>query len=384
MLSKLVSWWSYFYAIPWCVPAWGWSEFRATTGCILTGRVGTGPAARRFADAVGSFLGARYALPVNRGQTAIEIGLRAMGIGPGDDVVLPAFLCRSALDAVTGTGATPVFADVGPDLNVTPATILAALTVRTKCVIVAHLFGAAAPIGEIEELLAKRGIALMDDAAQALGARCAGRLVGTFGACGIVSCGPGKPLAGAAGGLLLTNDQALYERAAALPLQSEGSFDVARRTLSFWLWRRFRRFTLPFKVILDRAFGEAAEPPHMNARLSNLDAAMALAQFNSLAENAARRRQNGALLASRLAHPGYEQLSDFSPASMLAKLVYVVPEEGPPLTAIIRTLAAAGIECQGGYRPLNEGIGMAADIPLTEALWQRVLCVPVETRPRIA
>ena len=381
MIAKLRGFFRYFYSVPWCVPAWGWREFAATTKAFATGTVVRGPFAGLFGAAVRDYLGMEFALPVNRGRTAIELALRAMGIREGDDVVLPSFLCRSVLDAVVNTGANPVFADIDGTLNVTAASVEAALTPGTKCVIVAHLFGTTAPIDEIERLLAPIGIPIIDDAAQALGASRAGRLVGSFGACGIVSCGPGKPLAGAAGGLLVTNDRRLYERAVALRVETEAPGKVGDRTLQFWIWRRLRRYTLPFGVLLERIRGVRSEPVHVSAGLSNLDGAIALAQFESLDDHAAERRRHASILLARLSTLPAIQIVDSSSAEMPVKLVYVLPESGPSVEKVIDVLSNYRIEAQGGYAPLHRSYSDDSHFPNTCALWNRVLCVPLETRP---
>jgi dTDP-4-amino-4,6-dideoxygalactose transaminase len=329
---------------------------------------------------VRDYLGMKFALPVNRGRTAIEIGLRAMGVGLGDDVLLPSFLCHSVLDAVLNTGARPVFADIGRDLNITAASVEASLTPQTKCVIVAHLFGAAAAIDEIEALLASRGVALMDDAAQALGARRGDRLVGSFGACGIVSCGPGKPLAGAAGGLLVTNDERFHERASAIRLELEPPSAVASRALQFWMWRRFRRYTLPFAALLERLRGAAKEPVHANAGLSNLEGAIALDQFERLHHHAADRRRNAQVLLGRLSMLPAKSVTNFSSSAIPVKLVYLLPERGLSVQEAIRILSEYGIEAEGGYSPLHTFYADDTLFPNTTAAWRRVLCVPLETR----
>lgn len=380
MISKLPGLFRYFYSVPWCVPAWGWKEFAATVRAFMTGALVDGPSADRCAVAVREYLGMKFALPVNRGRTAIEIGLRAMGIGPGDDVLLPSFLCRSVLDSVLNTGARPIFADIGPDLNVTAASVEASLTPQTKCVIVAHLFGTAAPIDEIEALLAPRGVALMDDAAQALGARRGDRLVGSFGACGIVSCGPGKPLAGAAGGLLVTNDERLHERVSAIRLELEPPSAVASRLIRFWLWRRFRRYTLPFAVVLEHLRGVPKEAVHVNAGLSNLDGAIALDQLERLHAHAADRRRNAQALLERLSMLPAKSVTNFSPSAIPVKLVFLLPERGISVEEAIAILSEHGIEAEGGYSPLHASYADDTRFPNTTAAWRRVLCVPLETR----
>lgn len=379
MLSKLRRLAEQSYAVPWCVPAWGWREAWATCAALLSGHIVRGRNPGRVAAAVRRYLGVAHALPVNRGRTALELGLRALGIGDGDEVVLPSYLCRTALDAVLAAGARPVYADVEDDLNVSAATVRAALTARTRCVIVAHLFGRAAPIEEIEGRLRGTGVALIDDAAQSLGARRAGRLVGTFGDCGIVSCGPGKALAGAAGGVLVTNDDALARRAAAIALEPERAGAVAGRLLGFWFWRRFRRWTLPLRVIADRLVGPEREPSHVRGPMANVDAAILLRQLAALESNARRRRRHADELASVLAPAAESLVPNTTPADMAVKLVAVLPPTGPDADEWIRQLARAGVECQRGYQPLHLRTGQPGPpLPRTESLWERVLCIPIE------
>ncbi len=379
-LSKAHTILSHFYAVPWCVPAWGREEFRVTVQCILTGSAIQGPHPVLFAEAVKDYLGLRYALPVNRGRVAIELALRAMDLRQNDEVVFPSYVCHSVLDAVLRAGLRPVFADVGPDLHVTVETVKAVITSQTRCVIVPHLFGNTAPVDEIENLLKGTGIALIDDAAQSLGSRRSARLVGTFGECGIVSCGPGKTLAGPAGGLLVTQNRELYKRAVSIPLGQESSALVTRRVLSFWAWRRFRRYTLPFRILVDRMLGPEEEFPSTACEMSNLDGAIALQQFTELCQNSVQRRRNADALLLALGTIADYNISDFSQDGTLVKLVLVLPIKGPTADEVINFLAAAGVECQKGYVPIHQKMkDVSASLPTSEALWNRVVCVPVDT-----
>jgi len=376
---------SYFYAVPWCMPAWGWGEFRAMIGCILTGRVLKGPCPQRFADAVREHLGVKYALPMNRGRAAIRLALQAMGLGHTDEVILPSYICPTVLEAVVGAGARPVFADVGADLHVTPETVRASMTAQTRCVIVAHLFGNAAPIDEIQRMLDGTGIHLIDDAAQSFGARCSGRLVGTFGTCGIISVGPGKALAGTAGGLLVTDDSRFFERAAAMSLMSlpqERTGDVLRRVLPFWVWRRFRRYTRPLGIFLERIIGPTCEPPCTPSAMSNLDGAIGLCQFRALGTNRSRRQRNANVLLQAVDEMRHWAITDISENGMIVKLVLVTPPQGPTASEIIALLGRAGIECQRGFSPLHLKAEDALALPTTEAVWGRVVCVPVDVTYR--
>jgi len=381
MIGKARRWVRHFYQVPWCVPQWGWAEAVATARHLATGHVNSGSDAYRMAEAIKEYLGLPYVLLVNRGRTAIELALVALELKPGDEVVLPSYVCRSVLDGVRRAGITPAFADVGPELSLSPETVLAALTPRTRAVIVPHLFGRAAPIDRIEAELQTRGIALIDDAAQSLGARCGGRLVGTFGACGIVSCGPGKALAGSGGGALVTRDRALFERARRASLGQERATAVVRRVLSFWLWRRFRRFTLPAQMILERVRrGPTDGPGDIAAGVSDLEAAIVLGQLRTLESRLTVRRRNATRVLQALGPLGRCSITDLSPGGVALKLVLVLPSGGPSVTELVERGAEAGVECQGGYRPCHHAVPeISARVPDTDRLWQRVLCIPLET-----
>ena len=380
MLSKLKRWFRYFYKVPWCVPAWGRRELLVTLGCIFTGRVIDGAYPEVFAAAVKKFLGLRYAVPVNRGRTAIELALRAMGLGKEDEVIFPSYVCHSVLDAVVRTGAVPVFADVGPELQLTVDTVRSAITSKTKCVVVPHLFCRTAPIDNIEVMLRGTGIWLIDDAAQLFGSRCDGRLVGAFGDCGIISCGPGKTLAGAAGGLFVTDNRDLYEKAVSISLSREKQSAVTRRVLSFWIWRRLRKYTLPFQVIINRLLDLKNEMPHQFCAMSNLDAAIALAQFDAMYKNDRIRRFNAETLLQALGHGADRSINDLSRDDMSVKFVLLLPENGYQLLELIEKLSDLGIECQGGYAPLHKEMGAwPTELTVTEKVWDKVLCIPIDS-----
>jgi dTDP-4-amino-4,6-dideoxygalactose transaminase len=373
----------YAYAVPWCVPQWSWRELGASLAGSLSPGAGSADA---FAAEACALLATRFAVPVGLGRMAIELGLRSLGVGPADEVVLPSYVCESVLQAVRHVGAQPVFADVGTDLNVTPATVVAALTPRTRCVIVPHLFGVPVPIGAIERALRDRGIPLMDDAAQALGATVEGRPVGSFGACGILSCGPGKPLAGSGGGLLVTNDQTLFERAAAMVPSLAEAAGGRRRVWSFWLWRRHRRFSLPLRVMAGRFIDlpdRREEGDYLMAHMAEIEARVCLAQLRRLQETTERRRANAAAMLAALGPLARYNVVDTGPGTAAMKLALVLPEGGPSPEDAIEAFADGGVECQPGYVPCHHGVeGARGSVPYTEATWERVVCIPLERRLR--
>ncbi|HEV2815260.1 MAG TPA: DegT/DnrJ/EryC1/StrS family aminotransferase [Solirubrobacteraceae bacterium] len=175
------------------------------------GRFVLGPEVEAFERDFAAWLGAGRAVGVANGTEAITIALRALGVGPGDEVVVPSFTFYASAEAIPPTGATPVFCDVDPEtFCVTAETVRTALTPRTKAVVAVHLFGNVAPVGEIEAL----GVPVVEDAAQAAGAIAAdGRRAGTLGTLATFSFYPSKNLgAFGDGGAVIARDAALADR----------------------------------------------------------------------------------------------------------------------------------------------------------------------------
>ena len=173
-----------------------------------SGRFVGGPAVERFEQEWAEYCGTTHSVGVANGTDALQLALRALGVGPGDEVVLPTNSFVATAEAVVLAGATPRFADVSPDtLLLTAATLEAALTPRTRAVIVVHLYGQVADMDAIAAVAAAAGIAVVEDAAQAHGAYWGGRRAGSLGHIGCFSFYPGKNL-GAFGdaGAVVTDD----------------------------------------------------------------------------------------------------------------------------------------------------------------------------------
>jgi dTDP-3-amino-3,4,6-trideoxy-alpha-D-glucose transaminase len=169
-----------------------------------------GPELRAFEGELADYLGARHAIGVGNGTDAITLALRALGVGPGDEVVVPSFTFYASAEAIPLTGARPVFCDVDPEtFCVTAETVKAAITPRTKAVIVVHLFGNIAPVAEIEAL----GVPVLEDAAQAIGSRSPAGRAGALGTVATLSFFPSKNLgAFGDGGAVVTSDDEVAER----------------------------------------------------------------------------------------------------------------------------------------------------------------------------
>ena len=170
-----------------------------------------GPEVAAFEQEFAAYCGTRHAIGVANGTDALTIALRAIGVGPGDDVIVPSFTFYATAEAVPATGARPVFCDVDPDTYcVSAATVGAALTPATKAVVAVHLFGNLAPVAEIEAL----GVPVLEDAAQSAGTRAAGGRPGALGRAATWSFFPSKNLGCFGdGGAITTGDDAIAEHA---------------------------------------------------------------------------------------------------------------------------------------------------------------------------
>ena len=188
---------------------------------IDRGRFILGPEVQGFEAELASYLGVRHVAGVANGTDAITIALRALGIEPGDEVVVPSFTFYATAEAVATTGATPVFCDVDPGTrNVTPDTVRAALTARTKAIVAVDLFGSPAPIPALGQL----GLPVLEDAAQAAGARLGGMHAGALGDVATLSFYPSKNLpCFGDGGAIMSDDDEIAERARTL--RFHGSHD---------------------------------------------------------------------------------------------------------------------------------------------------------------
>lgn len=168
---------------------------------------------RRFADAFAEYCGAKFCVPCGSGTAALTIALQALGVGPGDEVIVPGLTWVACASAVCHVGAVPVLADVDPaTLCLSTAAARDSLSPRTAAIMVVHLYSSLAPMNQLRELAGDTGLPLIEDASQAHGAKIAGRRVGTFGDVSAFSMQQSKLLTSGEGGACLTEDAALYRR----------------------------------------------------------------------------------------------------------------------------------------------------------------------------
>jgi dTDP-3-amino-3,4,6-trideoxy-alpha-D-glucose transaminase len=323
-------------------------ELRAAVARVLDdGRYILGPEVAAFEREFADYCGATAAVGVANGTEAITIALRAMGVGPGDEVVVPSFTFYASAEAIPPTGARPVFCDIDPDtFCVTAETVRAALTPRTKAVIAVHLFGNVAPIAEIEAL----GVPVLEDAAQAAGSTAEQGRPGSLGTCATFSFFPSKNLGCFGdGGMITAREEEFAERVRML------RFHGSRDKVTF-------------------------EEVGYNSRLDELQAAILRVQLPHLDRMADGRRR---------AAEHYEQagLGEFvTPpraveGSAPAWHLYMVRHQ--EIERVQAALGAAGVECRPYYRtpvhrqPAMLKWGEGLDLPATEQAAGQNLAIPM-------
>jgi dTDP-4-amino-4,6-dideoxygalactose transaminase len=313
------------------------------------GRYILGPNVGAFEREFAEYVGAEHAIGVANGTDALTIALRAMGVGPGDEVVVPSFTFYASAEAIPPTGATPVFCDVDPDtMCVTPETVKAALSPRTKAVIAVHLFGNVAPVREIEAL----GVPVLEDAAQSAGSVSEAGRPGALGTAATFSFFPSKNLGCFGdGGAIATSDAELADRVRML--RFHGSWD---------------------KVTYEHV--------GCNSRLDELQAAILRVQLPHLdgwadGRRAAGRHYADAGLGELVALPEPVAAPSCDPAWHL----YVIRH--PQADAIAAALADAGHGQKAYYRtpvhrqPAMAPWGTGVELPATDEVARTHLAIPV-------
>ena len=322
---------------PW--PSFTQEEADAVSRVLLSNKVNywTGSECREFEKEFAAFAGTQYAVALANGTLALDVALKATGIGAGDDVVVTPRTFLASASCIVNAGANPVFADV--DLNsqnITADTIAAALTPNTKAVIVVHLAGMPAEMDGIMELAEKHGLRVIEDCAQAHGATYKGRSVGSIGHVGAWSfCQDKIMTTGGEGGMVTTNSKELWEKMWSYKDHGK-SYDAV-----------YRRQHAPGFRWLHESFGT-------NWRMMEMQAAIGRIQLKRMPEWTARRREHAAKLAATLGSFScirLPQIPEYIEHAQYKFYAFVRPEKlkaGWTRDGIIAELNARGVPCYQG------------------------------------
>src|SRR5215469_7453096 len=358
---------------PW--PYFEEDEIEAATAVLRSGRVNywTGNEGRKFERELADFVGRKYAIALANGTLALELALYCLGIGRGDEVIVPSKTFVATASCVVMRGATPVIADIDASSgNVTAETMERVITSRTKAVIPVHLAGWPCDMQPILQLASKHGMAVIEDCAQAHGARYRGRPIGSFGDMAAFSfCQDKHMTTGGEGGMLLTDDRKLWELGWSFKDHGK-SYEAV-----------YQRKHPPGYRFLHESFGT-------NWRLTELQSAMGRVLLRKLPDMVEKRRRNAAYLSSefskipalRVAVPPEE-----FEHSYYKYYVYVRPEcirEDWNRNRIIDAICAEGIPCMEGTcseiyleKAFSESMRPAGRLPVARELSETSLMFKV-------
>jgi dTDP-4-amino-4,6-dideoxygalactose transaminase len=317
---------------PW--PVAGSREEDALAAVVQRGRWGRGEQVAAFESAYASLTGAKGCLATANGTSALITSLSALGIGAGDEVIVPPYTFVATVNAVMLLHALPVFVDTDVDtFQIDARKVEAAITPRTRALIPVHLGGSAADLDTILPVASRRGIPVIEDACQAHLAEWRGRKVGSYGSTGCFSFQASKNLNSGEGGAVITSDQALLETC-----------------------YRFHNNSRPRG---GNGTNFSYSRTGANLRLTEFQAALLLAQLTRLEAQAKTREQNAAYLTKRLAEiPGIAPARMYDGCTRNAWHLYMFRYDSSQFSGLARTLflkalTAEGIPVSGGYSPLN-------------------------------
>ena len=326
--------------IPHSRPTVSEDDAQAVARVIRAGQLAQGPEVAAFEAEVAERVGVPAAAAVSSGTAALELALRALGVGPGAEVIVPTYVCDALHHAVTRCGAAVVLADADPaTLTLSPIDAKRRLTRRTRAIVVPHAFGLAVDPAPFEAL----GVPVVEDCAQALGARIGTRAAGSLGRLAACSFYATKLLTTGEGGMVL------------------GPADVAARVRDL------------------RDYDERADlVPRLNAKLTDIQAALGRSQLRRLDQFIARRRAIAADYRHRLAG-----LACRLPPDGGARHVYhrFIVEVEAPLDELMEALRARGVTARRPvFRPLHRALGLEG-YPEAARLWSR--CLPLPCYPSL-
>lgn len=346
--------------IPVCAPTLAGNEFEYVKECLDSNWISSrGKFVDEFEDGFARFIGAKHAVTTTSGTTAIHLAMAALGMTRGDEIIVPSFTMIASVLPIIWQGAVPVLVDAEPDTwTMDTSQIEERVTEKTKAIMAVHIYGHPCDMEPIVEVAHKHGLHLIEDAAEAHGAEYKGKKAGTFGTVSCFSFYANKIITTGEGGMLLTDSEAISEKARLL------------KDLAFTKERRFLH-----------------EEVGYNYRMTNVQAAIGLAQLERIGDYVERRRSNARVYNSLL-----EDVEGMAlpPEKSWAKNVYwmytVLIDEvkfGRSRDEVARHLSEAGIETRPAFVPMHQqpvfrGMGLFAGerFPVSEELGETGLNLP--------
>jgi dTDP-4-amino-4,6-dideoxygalactose transaminase len=327
-----------------------------------------GEVTKQFESDFADFIGAKHTIAVTNATAALHLACVAIGLGPGDEVIVPSLTFVATVNAIRYTGATPVFADIESLdwLNISPAAVEALITTRTRAILVMHYAGFACDMRAIMEIAQRNNLAVLEDSAHAIGSKLEGRTLGTWGAIGCFSFFSNKNMTTGEGGMLATDDTAIAERLRIL--RSHGMTSLS--------WDRHKGHASTYDVV-DLGY---------NYRIDEMRSTLGRVQLGKLPTSNAHRRELTALYRELLSELTPEVQMPFAEVRG-ASCYHILPVLLPPgvdRAQFMEGMKAQGIQTSIHYPPVHrfqiyekDWLSRGNHLPLTEEVSSRQVTLPL-------
>ena len=354
---------SEFRKINLSAPYIGEDDINAVVEVLKTNTLSLGPKLVEFEEKFAEYVGTKYAVALNSGTSALHLAVKSLGIGPGDDVIVVPFSFVASSNCVLFEGATPVFVDIDPvTFNIDPKKIEEKITPKTKAIIPVDIFGKPCEKDEILAIAKKHNLHVIEDTAEAIGALYNNRQVGTFGDCGIFAFYPNKQMTTGEGGMLVTNNEKIYELCKSYRNQGRGITSD---------WHTHVRIGY-------------------NYRLSDINCALGISQLKKIDKILDMRTKVAEEYTKRLKDvPGIKIPIFSDDKHKVSWFVYIIQIENGNREDFMKELIARGIACSPYFSPIHlmkfyKEMGFKeGDYPVCEKISKTTLAIPFHTNMSI-
>jgi len=344
-------------SIPMAAPDLSEEDVQAVLEVVRSGRLALGPKTEEFEYKLADYVGAKHAVAVSSGTAALHLIIRALGIGPGDEMLVPSFTFAASVNAILYEGATPVFVDVEPGTyNLDIEDLEHRITPRTKAIMAVDIFGHPVEWDGLLGIADKYGLRVIDDSCEALGAEYRGRKLGQFGDAAAFAFYPNKQMTTGEGGIIVTNNGKIARLARSMRNQGRGEMGA---------WLEHERLGF-------------------NYRMDEMSASLGVSQLSRIESFLTKRERVAGYYTERLQRYPWVRPPVVKPHVRMSWFVYVVTlAEGLERDPVIREMEALGVPTRGYFAPvhlqpyiknmLGTEPGM---LPLTETIARRTIALP--------
>lgn len=335
-------------------------DILAVAEVVRSGRLALGPKTEEFENLIANYVGVRHAVAVHSGTAALHLIVKSLGIGAGDEVLVPSFTFAASVNVLLYEGAKPVFVEIEPvTYNLDPEDLERKITSRTKALMVVDIFGHPANWDAILDIAERYNLKVIDDSCEAIGAEYRGKKIGSFGDAAAFAFYPNKQITTGEGGVVVTDSEqiAFFCRS----LRNQG-----RREMGAWLEHEYLGY---------------------NYRMTEMSAALGISQLRRIENILAKREWVAGLYRKYLEGIGEIRLPVVRPEVRMSWFVYVITlREGLRRDVVMKKMAEEGIPTRGYFNPVHlqpyvrkmlgtkEGM-----LPITESIAQRTIALPFYT-----